>query len=135
VPDYRWVKTEDINADGMLAVWQKPTPNKPNGVVDLDRDHPVIRSQVEYWQKQYPKSVHRDIEQLVMDAYGEVAVAKVSHMHALTGTIFSEEQRDDMLANPALTTSMLGLISEDALIAPRTGKLGTKRLKDADAAA
>ena len=34
-----------------------------------------------------------------------------------------------MLLNPALTTSLLGLISEDALIAPRTGKLGTKRRK------
>jgi hypothetical protein len=32
-----------------------------------------------------------------------------------------------MLLNPALTTSMLGLISEDALISPRLGGLGAKR--------
>jgi hypothetical protein len=52
--------------------------------------------------------------------------------HALTGAVFSEDQRDAMLLNPSLTTSMLGLISEDALIAPRTGKLGTKRRKTDD---
>jgi len=35
-----------------------------------------------------------------------------------------------MLLNPALTTSLLGLISEDALISPRMGKIGTKRKRD-----
>lgn len=74
----------------------------------------------------------QQVEKLVMDAYEEVAVAKVSHLHALTGTIFSEEVRDTMLMNPALTTSLLGLISEDALIAPRSGKLGTKRRASAE---
>jgi hypothetical protein len=47
----------------------------------------------------------------------------------LTGTVFSEEQRDQMLLNPALSATLLGLISEDALIGPRTGKLGVKRRK------
>ena len=55
-------------------------------------------------------------------------MAKVSHLHALTSeAVLTEDQRDMMLLNPALTTSMLGLISEDAVIGPRTGKLGTKR--------
>lgn len=127
VPDCRWVTADDINDPGMIAAWQKPSAKNQNGCIELDRDHPVIRSQIEYWQSQYPVAVAKDVEKLVMDAYEEVAVAKVSHMHALTGTVFSEEKRDQMLLNPALTTSMLGLISEDALIAPRTGKLGTKR--------
>ena len=58
-----------------------------------------------------------------------MAVAKVAHLHALTGTVFSEEQRDQILLNPALSAGLLGLISEDALIGPRTGKLGVKRRK------
>lgn len=132
VPDCRWVKAEDINDEGMIAAWQKPSAQDPNGCIELDANHPVIRSQVEHWQKQYPPAVAKQVETLVMDAYEEVAVAKVSHLHALTGTIFSEEVRDAMLMNPALTTSLLGLISEDALIAPRTGKLGTKRRASAD---
>lgn len=132
VPDCRWVKAEDINDEGMIAAWQKPSAQDPNGCIELDANHPVIRSQVEHWQKQYPPAVAKQVEKLVMDAYEEVAVAKVSHLHALTGTVFSEEVRDTMLMNPALTTSLLGLISEDALIAPRTGKLGTKRRATAD---
>lgn len=127
VPDCRWVTSADINDPGMMAAWQKPTAQDPNGCIELDKEHPVILSQLDYWQQQYSPAVANDIEKLVKDAYEEVAVAKVSHMHALTGVIFSEEQRDEMLQNPSLTTSLLGLISEDALIGPRTGKLGTKR--------
>jgi len=86
-------------------------------------------SQIEHWQSQYPPAIANDVRKLVMDAYEEVAVAKVSHLHALTGNVFSEESRDVMLENPALSASLLGLISEDALIGPRTGSLGTKRRK------
>lgn len=132
VPDCRWVTSADINDPGMLAAWQKPSAKDPNGCIELDKEHPVIRSQIEYWQEQYPPAVALDVEKLVKDSYEEVAIAKVSHMHALTGMVFSEERRDEMLLNPALTTSMLGLISEDALIGPRTGKLGTKRVRTKD---
>jgi hypothetical protein len=130
VPNCRWVSAADINDQGMMAAWQKPSAKDPNGCIDLDKDHPVIRTQVEHWQRQYPPAVAKDVEKKVMDAYEEVAVAKVSHMHALTGSVISEEQRDSMLLNPALTTSLLGLISEDALITPRLGALGTKRRSD-----
>lgn len=129
VPDCRWVTAEDINDDGMIAAWQKPSLHYPNGCIELDKRHPVILSQIEHWQGQYSPAVKPDVEKLVKDAYEEVAVAKVSHLHALTGAVFSEEQRNDMLLNPALSASLLGLISEDALIGPRTGKLGVKRRK------
>jgi hypothetical protein len=129
VPDCRWVTAEDINDNGMIAAWQKSSLQYPNGCIELDKGHPVILGQVEHWQAQYSAAVGHEVEKLVKDAYEEVAVAKVSHMHVLTGTVFSEEQRDQMLMNPALSTSLLGLISEDALIGPRTGKLGVKRRK------
>jgi hypothetical protein len=134
LPDCRWVTSDDINDPGMFAAWQKPSARDPNGCIELDREHPVIRAQVEFWQRQYPPAVAKDVEKLVMDAYEEVAIAKVSHLHALTGAVFSEERRDSMLQNPALTGSLLGLISEDALIGPRTGKLGTKRRREDRAA-
>jgi hypothetical protein len=127
VPNCRWVTADDINEAGMLAAWESPNTMEPNGCILLDKGHPVIRSQVEYWQTQYPKSVAPQVEEIVLGAYEEVAVAKVAHMHALTGAVISEDQRNEMLVNPALTTGLLGLISEDALIGPRTGKLGTKR--------
>ncbi len=114
----------------MIAAWQKPTAQYPSGCIELDEDHPVVRTQIEHWQKQYSPAVKNDVEKLVKDAYEDVAMAKVSHLHALTGVVFSEEQRDTMLLNPALSASLLGLIAEDALIGPRTGKLGVKRRKE-----
>lgn len=129
IPQARWVKTQDINDKGMIAVWQPQSTQFPNGCVDLDEGHPVIKAQIQYWQKQYPPAVAMQVETIVRQAYEEVAVAKVSHMHALVGPVISEENLGQMLANPALTTSLLGLIAEDAIIGPRTGKLGTKRRK------
>lgn len=130
VPHCRWVTAEDINDAGMIAAWQTPTAQYPSGCIELDEDHPVVRTQIEHWQNQYSPAVKNDVEKLVKDAYEDVAMAKVSHLHALTGVVFSEEQRDDMLLNPALSASLLGLIAEDALIGPRTGKLGVKRRKE-----
>ncbi len=127
VPNYRWVTADDIKEEGMIASWEPPNALEQSGCVLIVEDHPVIQSQVEYWQSQYPKAVAEQVSEIVKNAYAEVGVAKVAHMHALTGTVISEDQRNEMLLNPALTTSLLGLISEDALIGPRTGKLGTKR--------
>ena len=138
VPDCRWVTAEDINDDGMIAAWQKPSLQYPNGCIELDKGHAGNpRPDRALAGAVLGRPWRTDVEKLVKDAYEEVAVAKVSHMHALTGTVFSEEQRDQMLMNPALSTSLLGLISEDALIGPRTGKLGVKRRKGdgSDAAA
>ena len=48
-----------------------------------------------------------DVERIVKDAYEDVAVAKVTHMHSLQKSkVFTEDQRADMLMNPALTTSL-----------------------------
>jgi hypothetical protein len=133
VPDYVWGSADDIAEEGMLAAWTKPNASFPSGCVVLDKEHPVVREQVKYWQAQYPPAVGPQVEKIVLDAYAEVAVAKVAHMHALQASaVLSEDQRDEMLLNPALTTGMLGLIAEDALIGPRTGKLGTKRRKAGD---
>lgn len=134
IPNCRWVTAKDINEEGMIGAWQKPNAADPNGCVLLDENHPVIRGQIEHWQAQYPKSVAKAVEKIVLDAYEEVAVAKVSHMHHLTGTVLSEDQRNSMLVNPALTTSLLGLISEDAVIGPRVGGLGTKKRRAEDVA-
>lgn len=100
MPECRWVSSADINDLGMIAAWQKPSAQYPSGCIELDEEHTVIVGQIEYWQKQYPVAWANDMKKLVMDAYEDVAIAKVSHMHALTGTDFSEEQRDAMLLKP-----------------------------------
>lgn len=132
-PDVDWVTAEDLNDPGMIAAWQPRNAEHPNGLIELDENHSLIQSQIAYWQDQYPPGSQYDVEKVVKDAYEDVAVAKVAHMHSLArGKVFSEEQLDSMLLNPALTTSLLGLIGEDAVISPRLGGLGAKRRKSAD---
>jgi hypothetical protein len=130
-PDVEWVNKDDINDDGMIAAWQPPSAVHLNGLISIDETHDVIKGQIEYWQAQYPKAVALKVEEIVKAAYEDVAIAKVSHLHNLVPVVLSENQRDEMLHNPALTTSLLGLIGEDALIGPRLGGLGIGRRKSA----
>jgi hypothetical protein len=126
-PEFQWVVANDIGDQGMIAAWQGPSKAHPTGLIQLDETHPVIQGQIDYWQAQYPKAVWPSVKDVVKDAYADVAVAKVSHIHALTGPVLSEEQKDTMLVNPSLTASLVGLLGEDALITPRLGGLGAKR--------
>jgi hypothetical protein len=126
-PDYEWVTADDINEEGMIAAWEGPNKAHPNGLIQLDETHAVIRGQIEYWQSQYPSVLATEVKDIVKDAYADVAIAKVSHMHALSGPVISEGQLATMLMNPALTASLVGLLGEDALITPRLGGLGAKR--------
>lgn len=127
LPTYSYVSEDDLADRGMIAAWQGPSKEFPNGRVLIDKTHPVIRGQVEYWQSQYPRAVAEQVEQIILDVYGDVSVAKVSHVLALTGSVIPEDSAEKMLENPALTVSLLGLVSEDSVISPRLGGLGAKR--------
>jgi hypothetical protein len=131
IPDCRWVNAEDIADEGMFAAWQPPSAAYENGLIELDQTHPVIVGQIQYWQAQYPKAVGPEVMEIVKNSYEMVAIAKVSHIHALSSDgVLSEEQRDDMLQNPSLTASLVGLLGEDAIITPRLGGLGAKRKRE-----
>lgn len=133
-PDAEWVKAEDIGDEGMITAWQSPSKTHPNGLIQLDETHAVIRGQIEYWQSQYPKALAHEVDQIVKDAYADVAIAKISHVHALEHeATFSENQLREMLQNPSLSMAMLGLIGEDSLITRRLGGLGAKRKKPEEA--
>ena len=63
----------------------------------------MIRA-IEYWQSQYPKALALDVEQIVKDAYADIAIAKISHVHALEHeATFSENQLKEMILNPSLS--------------------------------
>jgi len=127
LPHVQWGSKEDVDSDGMIAVWTDPNPSQPSGLILMDKTHPVILSQISYWQSQYDKVNAKQIEEIVRDSYADVAMAKVSHVHALEGSIFSEGVKREMLSNESLTMSLLGLISEDMYISPRLGALGGKK--------
>ena len=53
--------------------------------------------------------------------YGEIAVAKVAHSEQLKQLLPSHEVESDLRSDGALTTALLGLFSEDAVISTRIG--------------
>ena len=126
IPHYRKVGSEDVEP-GMLAAWQPNDPEFPEGVVLLNVEHPVLGEQIEFFQRQYPDHYADEIATNVIAAYGEIAVAKVAHSEHLKGMHSSSVIESDFRSGAALTMSLLGLISEEAVIAPRLGKLGVKR--------
>ena len=126
IPDYEFVGADAIEP-GMLAAWQPSHPDHPSGVVLINVDHPVIRQQVEYWQGQYADHLSAQIEEDVRNAYGEVAVAKIAHSAHLKAIIPSQVIEHQLRSPAALTTALLGLIAEEALIAPRLGGKYAKR--------
>jgi len=131
IPAVEFVTADDLADEGMLASWIPPNQLKPDGCILIDKDHPVLQEQITHWQGQYAPTLANAVEQRVKDAYAEVAVAKVAHIHALAaGSLFSEEQRDEMLKNYALTAGLLGLLAEDSYISPQLGGLGAKRKRD-----
>jgi hypothetical protein len=126
IPDYELVSADAIEA-GMLAAWQPNHPDHPSGVVLINAQHPVIEQIVRYWQDQYADHLSDKIEEDVHQIYGEVAVAKIAHSEHLK-TILASPVIDQQLRTPgALTLALLGLMSEEALIAPRLGGKYAKR--------
>ena len=111
----------------MLAAWQPRDPEHPEGVVLLNVEHPVLIEQIEHFQAQYPDHYADEIAEHVISAYGEIAVAKIAHSEHLKGLHPSFVIENDFRSNAALTMSLLGLLSEEAVIAPRLGRFGVKR--------
>jgi len=83
--------------------WCAHDPRRPEGVVLINQDHPVIREQIIHWQSQYPDHVAEDITKEVMNAYGEVAVSKVAHSEHLKSIIAASVVEDELRSEAALT--------------------------------
>jgi hypothetical protein len=120
IPHYRTVGATDI-APGMLAAWAPHDPEHKQGVVLINIDHEVLRAQIAYWQSKYPDHWADDIEKEVVDAYGQIAVAKVAHSEYLKGLLPSKTVDDELRSEAALTMALLGLIAEESVIATRIG--------------
>ncbi len=126
IPNFRTVTADEVD-DGMLAAWQPNDPMEPNGVVLINVEHPVLRGEIEHWQSRYPDHLAEQVGEEVVKVYGEMAVAKVAHSEHLKGIIPSKEVDDGLRSPAALTMALLGLIGEEAVLAPRIGGKFTKR--------
>jgi hypothetical protein len=126
IPHYRPVGKDELDA-GMLAAWHPNDPEHPEGVVLLNVEHEVMVEEIEFWQAQYPDHYADQIAQDVIATYGEIAVAKVAHSEHLKAVLPSSVVERELRSDAALTMALLGLISEEAVIAPRIGGKYRKR--------
>jgi hypothetical protein len=105
----------------MLAGWAKNHPDHPEGAVLINVDHPVLEEEIAHWQAQYPDRFSDQIAQEVIAAYGEIGVAKVAHSEHLKSVLPSSTVETDLRSEAAMTMALLGLMGEEAVIAPRIG--------------
>jgi Histidine kinase-, DNA gyrase B-, and HSP90-like ATPase len=125
VPKYRYVSKDEFDEPWHLACW---VPNDPEGpTVLMNREAPLLLEAIRHHQQQYPEVFAADVEKIVKDTYGEVAVCKIAHSQKLAAYV-AEDQLDLTYRNEAaLTVSLMGLLAEESLIAQRLGKLGRKK--------
>jgi len=127
IPTYRVVRQDDIE-EGMLAAWSPNEAEHPEGVVLINGDHPVLEEEVRYWQEQFATHQAEEVREEVQRVYGEIAVAKVAHSEHMKTLLPATTVQNDLRSEAAMTMALLGLIGEEAVLAPRlAAKLGRRR--------
>jgi hypothetical protein len=125
VPKFRYVDKDQFDEDWHLASW---VPNDPEGpTVLMNSEAPILLEAIKHHQQQYPDVFALDVEKVVKDTYGEVAVCKIAHSQKLIAHVAEEDLDLTYRNEAALTVSLMGLLAEESLIAQRLGKLGRKK--------
>ena len=125
VPKFRYVDKDQFDEDWHLASW---VPNDPEGpTVLMNSEAPILLEAVKYHQQQYPDVFAAEVEKIVRETYGEVAVCKIAHSQKLIAHVAEEDLDLTYRNEAALTISLMGLLAEESLIAQRLGKLGRKK--------
>jgi hypothetical protein len=125
VPKFRYVDKDQFEEGWHLACW---VPNDPEGpTVLMNREAPMLLEAIKYHQQQYPDVFAVEVEKIVKDTYGEVAVCKIAHSQKLIVHVAEEDLDLTYRNEAALTVSLMGLLAEESLIAQRLGKLGRKK--------
>lgn len=127
IPSFRIAGPDDVDT-GMIAAWQRNAPGYPEGVVIINGAHPVLEQEIAHWQAQYADHHAEEVRNEVLQAYGEVAVAKVAHSEFMKSHLAASRVEDELRSEAALTMALLGLIGEEAVIGPRLrAKFARKR--------
>ena len=125
IPRFRYATKNEFEEDWHLAMW---CPHDHEGpTVVLNEDPPILLEAIQYQRGQYPDVYAEEIGKIVMQVYGEIAVAKIAHSQKLTTNIAEQELDQFYRSEQALTLSLMGLLAEEAVISQRIIKLGRKR--------
>jgi hypothetical protein len=93
----------------------------------MNKDAPILLEAIKYHQSQYPDVFAVDVDKIVKETYGEVAVCKIAHSQKLVAHVAEEDLDSNYRSEAALTVGLMGLLAEESLIAQRLGKLGRKK--------
>jgi len=127
LPKAEWKTGEDF-ARGIFAIWNPPSAANPDGLVQLNAEHPVLREEILYWAPQYPTHLEDEVIDVIKKTYATLAVATISHSEALRIHLEQPDMLDKMRTPEALTASLLGLVGPASLMAPILGgSLGRRR--------
>jgi hypothetical protein len=92
----------------------------------MNRDSPILVEAIKYHQGQYPDVYAPEVEDIVRNTYGEVAVCRIAHSQKLAKSVNEQDLDETYRSEAALTIGLMGLLAEDSLIAQRLAKLGRK---------
>jgi hypothetical protein len=120
VPRFDYVGKDAFESPWHLASWVPADPQGPT--VLMNRDCPILLEAIKYHQDQYPDVYAQEVEKIVRDTYGEVAVCKIAHSQKLAKHV-AEDLDETYRSEEALTVGLMGLLAEESLIAQRLGKL------------
>ena len=124
IPGYRYCGKDEFERPWHNLIW---APNDPKGpTVLVNRDSEVIAQTIKYHIDQYPSVHSEEIQRIVFEAYGEIAVSIIAHSQKLSSAIAKEVVDADYRSEEALTIALMGYLAADAVIAPRLLKLGRK---------
>jgi hypothetical protein len=113
--------------------------NPSVGVVYLNLRHPVFVQEFTYWSDSvWPKADPQEVKKLVMNVYGQEAVAHVVHAQRLNGSVVGRDEDgtvdrigpedvDELTTKQALTAALLGLVNvEQRLLTQGGGLFGSR---------
>lgn len=125
VPRFRLTHAEEFEKPWHLALWAPHDPDGPTVLLNVDSN--ILQEVIEYHQAQYPDVYAEEVASIIRQVFGEVAACKVAHSQKLAKDVPEEELDRSYRSEQALTVALMGLISEESLIAQRLGKLGRKK--------
>jgi histidine kinase/DNA gyrase B/HSP90-like ATPase len=125
VPKFRYADKEQFDAPWHLASWLPLDPEGPT--VLMNQDSPFLLEAIKHHQDQYPEVYAPEVQEIVMQTYGEIAVCKIAHSQKLMKHVAEEDLDETYRSEAALTVALMGLLAEESLIAQRLGKLGRKK--------
>jgi hypothetical protein len=128
LPKHEWKIGDDFES-GIFAIWNPPSTANPEGLVQLNLEHPVFLEEVRHWAPQYPTHLEDEVVRVIKDTYAQLAVATVAHSEALKPHLERADKLNELRSPEALTAALLGLVGPAAMIGPTLGGAVGRRRK------